>query len=159
MPALFTGCAGVKVQAPYLFIVHNFQDMGVPGNKQLWRVAVYLIFNMLAVPAGVAANVGYPNVYTFAIKAQVFGINGPYIFAIYITINAPQRFKCRQLICKLKRTKIAGMPDFIAVIKMFKNGIVEEAMGIRYKAYARHRANIDTTYKRQGTGGQKNNND
>jgi ABC-type arginine transport system permease subunit len=80
----------------------------------------------------------HPNIYVFTFKTEMFGISQTDIFAIYIAINAAQRFKRSQLISQLYRTKIPGMPYLVAIFKMFKNCIIKVAMGIGKEAYAGH---------------------
>jgi hypothetical protein len=108
------------------------------ADKQLWRVGVNLRLYQRTVPVGIAADVGNPNVHILAFKAQVFRVGFADVAAIYIAVNAFKRFKRSKFISHLYIAKITGMPNFVAVFKVFKNGIVKVAVGIGYKAYFKH---------------------
>jgi len=77
----------------------------------------------------------HPNIHFFAVKPQVFGKVLPDVGAVDISINAFQRFKGGQLFGYLHAAKITGMPNLVAVFKMFKHGVVNVAVGIRNEAY------------------------
>lgn len=134
MPALFTGSTGVNMQAIDFFIVDHLQYVRMPRNEQLRWVSVNFTLYVRAVPIGITADMGHPNIHFFAIKPEVFGVHQSHILAINITIHAFQWFKRSQLIGQFERTEIAGMPYFITIGKMFKYGVVKVAMRVGNKA-------------------------
>jgi len=77
----------------------------------------------------------YPNIRIFTAKPQVFGKKVPDLRPIDIAVNAFQRFKGLQLFNHLQTAEIAGMPNLIALFKVFKNGVVEVAVGVGKEAY------------------------
>lgn len=72
----------------------------------------------------------HPHIHLFAIKPQVFGIGLANVGAVNIAVNAFQWLKGSQLIGDFHIAKIAGMPNLVAVFKMFENGVIEVAVGI-----------------------------
>lgn len=88
---------------------------------------------------GIAADMRYPNVHIFAIEPQVFGHQVSDLRAINIPKNRFKRFKGRKFFDDIHTAYIAGMPNLVAAIKMFENGIIQVAVGIREKADFSHR--------------------
>src|SRR5882757_4379447 len=110
--------------------------MRMPAYKQLRRVCINFRLYLCTIPIRITANMRYPNIHVFTFKSQVFRIGYSYVSAIYIAVNAPEWLKGSKLVCYFNITEIAGMPDLVAVFKVFKNRIVKVAVRIRYKAYS-----------------------
>ncbi len=60
------------------------------------------------------------------------------VLSINISVHAKQGLKSSQAIGKLQSPEITGMPDFITLGKILKNGIVQVTMRIRKQAYSFH---------------------
>jgi hypothetical protein len=138
LPALFTGCTGVYMQTIDLFIENYLYNMRVSTDKQSWRLSVYFTPYSRTVFSGVAAYVRHPNVYVFALKSEVLGIGFSYLFAVNIAVNPFKRLKGGQAVGHVYIAKIAGMPNLVAIFKMFENGIVQKAVGIGKETYTSH---------------------
>jgi len=112
--------------------------MRMAADKQLRRLSVYFTLYKRTVPAGITADMRHPDIYVFTIKSQVFGKNLADILAVNIAINTFQRFKSSESINYLHTAEIAGMPDLVAVFEMFKNRIIEVAVGVGKEPYFNH---------------------
>ena len=112
--------------------------MRVSADKELRRLSVYFTLYQRAVPAGITANMRYPDIRIFTVEPQVFGKDIPDLRPVDIAVNTFQRFKCLQLFNHFHAAEIAGMPYLITVFKVLKNGIVKVAVGIGKEAYFNH---------------------
>ena len=112
--------------------------MRMPAYKQLRWLSVYFTLHQRTVFIRVSANVRYPNIDVFTIKPQMLRKVLPDLGSVDISVNALQRFKGGKLFGHLQTTEIAGVPYLVAVFKMFKNRIVEIAVGVGKEAYFNH---------------------
>ncbi len=110
--------------------------MRVPAYKQLRWLSVYFTLYSRVIFSRVASNMGHPYVYIFTGKPRMFRKCLPQLFAVDIAIHAFQRFKGSKAVGQLNVAKIACMPYLVTCFKMFKNCIVEEAVGVGKQAYA-----------------------
>ncbi len=113
--------------------------MGVPADKKLRRLSVYFTLYRRTVFTWVTADMRHPNINIFTLKTQVFGKGLADIRAVDITVNTFERFKGLQFFYYLQIAEIAGMPYLVAVFKMFKNRVVEVAVGVGKEAYFGHK--------------------
>ena len=103
--------------------------MRMPGDKQLRRVGINFRLYRRVIAAGVTADMSYPGINLLAPETQVQRKILSDRGAVYITINAFQRFKGSQLFGHAF-AKITGMLYLIARGEVFKYGIIEVAVGI-----------------------------
>jgi hypothetical protein len=112
--------------------------MGMPANEQFRGLSVNLTLNKWAIMIRITANMCHPDINLLAIETQVFRVYDPHILSVDIAINTAQGFKGSEFIGEFYVSKIAGVPYFVAVFKMFENRVVEVTVGIGKEAYFSH---------------------
>ena len=120
----------VHVEDTSFFIHHHFKDMAVATDVEPWLGIVKELPDPGSVAAGVATDVGDEYFQPLYGKLQVEGPAPTDSSIIDIAINATGGFKSLQFIQEGWVAKVASVPDFVTIFKVFKYFRVEVRMGI-----------------------------
>lgn len=132
MPALPARSAGIYVETIQLIVINNFENVGVPANKELRTTVCKFLFYFRGISSRVAADVRHEDFHVLAVPGEFFRIDTSYIVAINVSVHTFQRkagLSC-QLISNGDGAKVAGMPNFIAVFEVFKYPFIQVAVGV-----------------------------
>ncbi len=128
MPAMFSCCAGIHVQAIHCIIIHHFQNMRMPADKECGRCCR---INNLDAGLYLGGNPPICIINTFTCSQSHTSVSGysPRISYPSILPYTPRKglkaFNESEIFCC---AKIAGVPDLIAMFKMFEYCIIEVIM-------------------------------
>ncbi len=128
MPAVFTCCSRVHVEALQFFIVHDLQDMRMPADEELRFVRHYFFFGFGVIPGRVAADMPDQYLYRLTVEHNLFGKIVADGCIIDIAIHTPYQGKTCPEFFSHTRSEIPGMPYFVAVSDMFKNRFIKVAV-------------------------------
>src|SRR5690606_2807129 len=112
--------------------------MGMSTDKKLRWTRNNLRLYLWSVASGIASDMGHPHINTFTDKPVMFRTSHADIPTIDIPPHTPKRLKSCQCIDNRNGTEVARMPNFIALIKIPKNRIVQIPMRIRKESYFHH---------------------
>jgi len=90
------------------------------------------------VMAGVAPDVGDPDVALFAQEALMPGIAQPDLLTVDVPEDRPEGFKGFEAVSGGQVPDVAGMPDFIAFPEKGKKAFRKVAVGVRKQADVFH---------------------
>lgn len=134
MPALPARGTGIHVQAMKGIIVHDLKDMRMPADKKLNIIFHDILFYAGSVAPGIAADMLYEYIHSFAGKEQLFRVQVSDILPVNVPVNTTENNATphpgNEGISDLFCAEIAAVPNFITVLKMFENRFVEEMMGV-----------------------------
>jgi len=85
---------------------------------------------------------GHVYIYFFGGPTQLFRVEAPDVLSVDIAIDATQGLKEDSRLARIGSTKISRVPDLIAGIEMTEEIVVQEMVGVRYKADAEHVVNV-----------------
>src|SRR2546426_11153166 len=114
--------------------------MRMPAKKQLGGPFLKLGLYLRGVFTRIPADMGHKNTDFLALPPQFFRVLAAHVITVNIAINPFQRLKRLQGIGNSSGSKVAGMPDLVATLKMAENRFVQKTMGIRYKSNPGHNA-------------------
>ncbi len=98
--------------------------MRVPAYKKIWTLCRYYRLYLRRVFWRIAANMLHKNLNLLTRENNFFRVFTSYVLPVNIAVYANKRFKIAQLFSYGNSAKIPGMPYFITLPKMLKNGIV-----------------------------------
>src|ERR1044072_2823239 len=104
----------------------------MPADEEFCRMFQQLFLYAGRILTGIAADVSDEHPYPFECKIQVFRVADAELCPINITIYRTERFKSFQLIGQGGVANIAGMPDLIYLLKVFKHLRMQVTMRIRH---------------------------
>ena len=90
MPSLAAGGTGVDMQAFYLIVIHDLEDMGVAADEELGRVGNQFRFDGGVLFRGIAADMGHEHFYSFGLPAQGLGVYGADVLSVDVAVYAFQ---------------------------------------------------------------------
>src|SRR5215469_10430412 len=134
MPSGVPAGARVHVDKVEIKVPHDFQDVGMTANEETRFGVKDNSFRPRVVTAWIAADMRHINTKAFARPMQVFRKLAANLRPINIPVHAADRFKLAQSLQDFHRTKVAGMPHFIASREILEQGFVQEAVGVRNEA-------------------------
>lgn len=102
--------------------------MRMSGDKKPRRVLTNILMNALIVPARIAADMCYPNVKSFTVKALVEWIALAEVCAVDIAINGTKRFEGFELVGEFDRADVSGVPYFVAFLEVLEDLFIKVAM-------------------------------
>src|SRR5258706_15663268 len=108
------------------------------ANKEAGRVDPQLFFHCWVIGGRIAADMGHVYIYFFGGPTQLFRVEAPDVLSVDIAIDATQGLEGGQSPGQIGSTKISRVPDLIAGIEMTEDIVVQEMVGVRYKADAQH---------------------
>ena len=108
----FVACrAGIDVQHTGVAVGHHLEDMGMPGNEEIWlllhKARPYLRF----IAPGITAYVRHEHFAFFASEYGRFGYMPPEQAVVYIAVYGYGRAKGRNFLPQGITAYVACMPD------------------------------------------------
>jgi hypothetical protein len=134
MPSGVPAGARVHVEKVEINVPHDFQDVGMTANEETRLCVKDDFFRPQVVTAWIAADMRHKNTKALTCPMQVLRKLAANLRPINISVNAANRFKLVQSLQDFQRTKVAGMPHFIALREILKQGFVQEAVSVRNEA-------------------------
>jgi hypothetical protein len=134
MPSGVPAGARVHVEKVEINVPHDFQDVGMTANEETRLYVKDDFFRPRVVTAWIAADMRHKNTKALTCPMQVLRQLAANLRPINISVHAPNRFKLAQSLQDFQRTKVAGMPHFIALREILKQGFVQEAVSVRNEA-------------------------
>jgi len=126
--------ARVHVDKVEIKVPHDFQDVGMAANEETRLCIKDDFFRPRVVTAWIAADMRHTNTKALTCPMQVLRKLAANLRPINIPVHAANRFKLAQSFQDFHRTKVAGMPHFIALREILKQGFVQEAVSVRNEA-------------------------
>src|SRR5215469_8609357 len=134
MPSGVPAGARVHVDEVEIKVAHDFQDVGMTANEETRLCVKDDFFRPRVVTAWIAADMSHINTKASTRPMQVLCKLATDLRPINIPVYAADRFKLAQSLQDFHRTKVAGMPHFIALREIVKQCFVQEAVGVRNEA-------------------------
>ena len=117
MPSGVPAGARVHVDKVEIKVPHDFQDVGMTANEETRLCLKDYFFRTRVVTAWIAADMRHINTKALTGPMQVLYKLAANLRPINISVHAADRFKLAQSLQDFHRTKVAGMPHFIALEK------------------------------------------
>ena len=128
---LFPRSTGIHIEHPLQIRVASYlENVRVSADKQIRRIRFDSLLHRQTIPPGNPPNVSHPDPNTLPFKVLIVRIYTPNVLAIDIPINSHQGCNLFQLVRNGNGSKIACMPDLIALLKMFCDRLVKKMMRI-----------------------------
>lgn len=87
-------------------------------------------FDFLIPGTWIACYVGHVNLHAFAFPFENFGDRGADFRSVYVAPDTTEGFECLDFVHDRDRTKVSGMPDFVAISEVGKYGGVQKAVRV-----------------------------
>lgn len=123
-----SGGSRIDMEDASLAVHHDFEDVGVAGDEELWGIVEDVAAHTAVVFAGITADVLHQYIDTFAREAQLFGIFASHDVAVYVAIYGTEgawtfdrgtlsehRLK---FIGYVDSTHIAYMPHLVTIVEV-----------------------------------------
>ena len=136
MPTLQTSCSGIDMEQTQGLVVLHLENVAVATDKQFGRIEKELLANADIITSRVATDVGHQYVCPLTGPSQFLGVKPAKVTTVTIAEDSTERTEILQTHGQLKRTDIAGMPDFVARLKIFQIAIIPIGMCVAEKSDA-----------------------
>ncbi len=103
----------------------------MPTNKQLRGRGVEDLSDTRVVSSRVASDMGHQDVDSRKGKPKVFAVVSPNLRIVDVSKHASKGLEGGELVGDRELAEIAGVPDFVTILKSLKDQRVEESMGVR----------------------------
>lgn len=130
MPALTTGSTGIHVEAAETVVVHYLKNVRMSADEELGIAFGQLLSGQGTVSAGITADVYHQHIDLLYPEAQNLRKDVADFGIVYVAPDASQGPECPEPLHQLHTSKIACMPDLVAIAEMMKNLVIKPAMSI-----------------------------
>ncbi len=127
-----SGCTWIHVQAIYVLVVNNLQNMTVSTYKHIWFFFLQPIAGPVVVARGIAADVCNPNLYAIQHKLLMQWVATAHGVVIDIPVNGNEGFtQSFKRIHTVVTADISGMPYHVYASSKVQDSFVHMTVRVR----------------------------
>ena len=118
MKALDSCSSGVYHQHIPLGITHNFQDMRMAADKQVWLISVNQFAGTEIISSRITSDMGHKHFYSLTFKKAVQGMIIAKTMVVTVSCDSDKRLVCSYLFGKIhSSSEVACMPYLVHLRK------------------------------------------